>query len=421
MSESIDKGTANISEADKGAGEVTEGPGLRRRRVLGMLASGAAAMGLAAGVANAEGSMATPPEEPGELMAEALFAPARLRSYKSRRSSSWDRTGGNADAVPVEPGAAATVLDVQGAGVITHIWFTIASDDDYHLKNLVLRAWWDGETTPSVEAPIGDFFGLGLGQYFVYESELLAVASVKALNAYFKMPFAKGAKITVTNEGNVKTNALYFAVDYVTLPSLPSNLGRFHAQYRQAAPGKGIINDWKVNWAKSINDLKNLDGKDNYVFLEATGQGHFVGVTQAVLQNQDGWFGEGDDMIFIDGDTMPTINGTGTEDYYNGAWDFSSKPFAFQHNGAPYITGDEKLGGRYCLYRWHTEGPLAFEKSIRVTIEHGHGNCRSDDFYSVAYWYQTEPHAPFPALPAAESRIPRVYRVGGAGAVEPGE
>jgi hypothetical protein len=343
------------------AEEAAENQGLARRRVLGMLAGGAAALGLTAGATHAEGSSVTPPEMAGDPIAAELLAPARLKSYKSRRSSSWDRTGGNADAVPVEPGAAATVLDVQGAGVITHIWFTIASDDDHHLKNLVLRAWWDGEATPSIEAPIGDFFGLGLGEYFVYQSELLAVASVKALNAYFKMPFASGAKITVTNEGDVKTNALYFAVDYVTLPGLPPDLGRFHAQYRQAAPCKGVVDDWKVNWDKSVNDLKNLDGKDNYVFLEATGHGHFVGVTQAVLQNQDGWFGEGDDMIFIDGDTQPTINGTGTEDYYNGAWDFASKPFAFQHNGAPLITGDERLGGRYCLYRWHTEGPIAFE------------------------------------------------------------
>jgi hypothetical protein len=357
------------------------------------------------------GAVVPPSEVP-----EELFAQARLRSYKSRRSSSWDRTGGNGDAVPVAPGATATVLDVTGAGVITHIWFTIASSDPHHLKNLVLRAWWDGEPSPSIEAPIGDFYGLGLGEYFVYQSELLAVASVKALNAYFQMPFSNGARIMVTNEGKIKTDALYFAVDYVTMAAIPGDLGRFHAQYRQAAPAKSMMDDWQVNWDKKVNDLKNLDGKDNYVFLEATGRGHFVGVTQAVLQNQDGWFGEGDDMIFIDGDALPTINGTGTEDYYNGAWDFASKPFAFPHNGAPYITGDERLGGRYCLYRWHTESPIAFEQSIRVTIEHGHGNHRSDDFYSVAYWYQTEPHAAFPALPKAEARWPRVFAVSGAGA-----
>jgi Protein of unknown function (DUF2961) len=387
-----------------------------RRKMMGLLASGAAVLGLGSATIAAEPAVATPPTEEGRIAPEQLFAQARLRSYKTRRSSSWDRSGGNGDAVPVEPGASATILEVAGAGVVTHLWFTISSDDGHHLKNLVLRAWWDRESSPSVEVPIGDFFGLGLGEYFVYQSSMLTVASVKALNSYFQMPFGNGAKLTVTNEGKIRTGSLYFAVDYVTLPALPGDLGRFHAQYRQAAPCKSAMDNWTVNWDKSVNDLKNLDGKDNYVFLEATGRGHFVGVTQAVLQNQDGWFGEGDDMIFIDGDTLPTINGTGTEDYYNGAWDFNSKPFSYQHNGAPYITGDERLGGRYCLYRWHTESPITFEKSIRVTIEHGHANHRSDDFYSTAYWYQTEPHAEFPALPAPEARVPRIYRVGGAGA-----
>jgi hypothetical protein len=151
---------------------------------------------------------------------------------------------------------------------------------------------------------------------------------------------------------------------------------------------------------------KNLNGANNYVFLEAKGKGHFVGVTHSVVQNKDGWFGEGDDMIFIDGDALPTINGTGTEDYYNGAWDFGGQSFAFEHNGAPLMVTPEKKGGRYCLYRWHTESPIAFEKSIRVTIEHGTDNDRSDNFYSTAYWYQTEPHAAFPALPAAADRVP---------------
>jgi len=328
-------------------------------------------------------------------------------------------TPAGGDAVPVEVGQAATILDVQGAGVVTHLWFTIASDDQHHLKNLVLRAWWDGETSPSIEAPIGDFFGLGLGEYFTYQSALLTVAPVKALNSYFAMPFASAAKITVTNEGKKKTNALYFAADYVTLPSVPGEVGRFHAQYRQAAPCKAWTDNWGNEYGDDVNGKKNLDGKDNYVFLEASGRGHFVGVTQAVEQNQEFWFGEGDDMIFIDGDAMPTINGTGTEDYFNGAWDFNGQPFAYMHNGAPYIVDAERIGGRYCLYRWHTESPIAFEKSIKVTIEHGHANHRADNFYSVAYWYQAEPHAQFPALPAADSRIPRIFHVGGAGPAEP--
>jgi hypothetical protein len=386
-----------------------------RRRVLGGMVSAAALLGL-----NAASAPAAPTAPAGQPeFSDELFAQARLRNYKTRRSSSWDRTGGNGDAFPVEPGQSLTLLETAGAGVVTHMWFTIDSPDPMHLKNLVLRAWWDGESTPSVEAPIGDFFGLGLGEYFVYQSALLAVAPIKALNSYFQMPFSSAARITVTNEGKVRTDSLYFAIDYVMLRSLPADLCRFHAQYRQAAPCRGWTNDWSNNGSPGINERKNLDGKDNYVFLEAKGRGHFVGVTQAVLQNQAGWFGEGDDMIFIDGDTLPTINGTGSEDYYNGAWDFGLQSFGYQHNGAPYMVDPEHIGGRYCLYRWHTESPITFDESIKVTIEHGHANHRSDDFYSVAYWYQTEPHSSFPALPAAEDRIPKMFDPGGPAAPRP--
>lgn len=396
-----------------------------RRKLLSSMVSAAALLGLnsAGAAASTSGKTAAvpPPGEPAPAAPEELFELARLRSYKTRRSSSWDRTGGNGDAVSVEPGHAATLLEATGPGVVTHLWFTINSSDAMHLKNLVLRAWWDGESTPSVEVPIGDFFGLGLGEYYVYQSALLAVAPIKALNAYFKMPFSTSARLTVTNEGTVRTDNLYFAIDYVTLASLPGDVGRFHAQYRQAAPCKGWSNDWTKQYESPINDRKNLDGEGNYVFLEATGKGHFVGVTHAVEQNQDGWFGEGDDMIFIDGDSAPTINGTGTEDYYNGAWDFGLQAFAYPHNGAPYIVDPERIGGRYCLYRWHTESPITFEKSIRVTIEHGHANHRSDNFYSTAFWYQVEPHAAFPPLPVPADRVPKVFRAGKAGAVPPPE
>jgi hypothetical protein len=371
-----------------------------RRKLIGSMAAAGALLGLSA--TSAPASPAEPPAPSQPSVPDALFSMARLRDYKCRRSSSWDRTGGNADFVKVEPGQAATLLDAQGAGVITHIWFTINSSDKWHLKNLVLRAWWDGESSPSIEAPIGDFYGLCLGEYFTYQSALLSVAPMKALNAYFQMPFANGAKVTLTNEGKVRTDNLYFAIDYITNPTLPEGLGRFHAQYRQAAPCK-----------KSANTSgKNLNGDDNYVFLDATGKGHFVGVTHGVEQNSDGWFGEGDDMIFIDGDSAPTINGTGTEDYYNGAWDFYGQAFANMRQGAPYIVDPERTGGRYCLYRWQTESFLTFEKSIKVTIEHGHANDRADNFYSVAYWYQTEPHAEFPKLPPPEARVPKLLVAG---------
>ncbi len=374
-----------------------------RRKMLGNLAAAGALLGLnAAGAAASTKKAAEAAAPPPALAPDALYGMARLRDYKCRRSSSWDRTGGNDDSIRVEPGQTATLLDVAGAGVITHIWFTINSRDPMHLKNLVLRAWWDGESSPSIEAPIGDFYGLGLGEYFVYQSALLAVAPMKALNAYFQMPFASAARITLTNEGKVRTDNLYFAIDHTIVPNLPEGLGRFHAQYRQAAP-----------CVKSTNTSgKNLNGEDNYIFLDATGKGHFVGVTHAVEQNADGWFGEGDDMFFIDGDALPTINGTGTEDYYNGAWDFNGHEFANMRQGAPYIVDPERTGGRYCLYRWHTEGYITFEKSIKVTIEHGTANDRADNFYSVAYWYQTEPHAEFPKLPAPEARVPKVVLAG---------
>jgi hypothetical protein len=392
---------------------------LDRRKLLGGIVSAGAVLGLNGAGTVAHGQSSSAPESNGDIP-EGLLDLARLRTYKARRSSSWDRSGGNGDAVPVDPGKSATLLDVTGAGVITHIWFTINSKDPHHLKNLVLRAWWDGESSPSIEAPIGDFYGLTLGEYFTYESALTTVAPVKALNCYFEMPFASAAKITLTNEGKERTDSLYYAVDYVTLASLPGDVGRFHAQYRQSAPAKGWSNDWMNNWDKGVGDKKNLKGDGNYVFMEATGRGHFVGVTHGVVQNQDEWFGEGDDMIFIDGDPNPTINGTGTEDYYNGAWDFGLQPFAYPHNGAPYMVDPERIGGRYCLYRWHIESPITFDKSIRVTMEHGHANHRSDNFYTVAYWYQTEPHQQFPALPSAEERVPKLFAVGGPGAAKPG-
>lgn len=151
----------------------------------------------------------------------------------------------------------------------------------------------------------------------------------------------------------------------------------------------------------------------------AEGRGHFVGVAKAVLQAQNGWFGEGEDMIFIDDDTMPTINetdGTATEGQYNSAWDFGLQSFTNMHQGEPYVVDSERIGGRYCLYWWHVESPITFEKSIKVTIEHGHANHRSDNFYSVRYWHQTELHAASPKLPAAKNRIPKILDPGGGAA-----
>ncbi len=328
---------------------------------------------------------------PGEQLSDL----PKLHDYVLKRSSSYDRTGGNADARQVAPGDAITVLDEAGPGQISHIWFTIADNEKYHLKRIVLRMYWDGESTPSVEAPIGDFFGLGTGEYFLYQSVLLAVGADKALNCFFPMPFQKHARITVTNEGHERIDALYWNIDWREFRSpLPTDTTYFHAQYRQATPNVAIPNA-KIN----------LDGTNNYVWMEARGRGHFVGVTMSVIENADGWWGEGDDMFFIDGEKLPSINGTGTEDYFLGAWDFGGKPFSYGLFGAP-VVGLEKRDSKWSVYRFHLDSPIPFTKSLRATIEHGHANDRGDNFYSVAYWYQLETHAEFPALPPVDARIP---------------
>lgn len=348
-----------------------------------------------------------------------------LRSYTSARVSSTDPTGANDDGNwghPIAAGETRAIAELTGPGLISHMWFTIATNDRWHLKNIVLRMYWDGETSPSVETPIGDFFGLGLGRYFLYESGPLSVGSQKALNSYFPMPFQRSARVTVTNEGDVAIGAFYFNIDYERHTSLPDDMGYFHAQYRQATPNRGWTSDWTRNGQTEVNEKPNLEGRDNYVILEATGRGHYVGVTHSILQNQGDWWGEGDDMFFIDGATTPQIVGTGSEDYYLGAWCYggcgidpfgSKRPtFAYQRYGNPVNGGDDR-GAGWMVYRFHTDSPVAFQENLRVSIESGHANHRSDNFYTVAYWYQTEPHGAFPSLPAAADRIPAQRDTGG--------
>jgi hypothetical protein len=358
------------------------------------------------------------------LLPELLFAQTpgtpkidltQPQDYVLKRISSADPTGANADFREINPGSTLTLMDANGPGLLTHIWITVASPEAGHLKKLVLRIYWDNEPTPSAEAPLGDFFGLGLGDYHSWESEVLSVGSDKALNSFFPMPFQEHARITVSNEGQQKVNAFYFNLDWRALrQALPPGTLYFHAQFRQAQPNHGWTSDWQSNGDSQVDRKTNLDGQDNYVWLDAAGRGHFAGVTMSVFQNQDGWWGEGDDMFFVDGESRPSINGTGSEDYFLGAWDFGGHPFSYRLYGAP-VVGEERAGGESSVYRFHLDSPIPFTKSLRATIEHGHANHRSDNYYSVAYWYQTEPHAPFPALPSAGQRIPRLQQVGGPG------
>ena len=355
-------------------------------------------------------------------MSSSLEDLTRPQGYTWHLASSEELTGGNTDLLKMTPGQTLTLLDVDGPGEITHLWFTISSPEPYHLKRLVLRMYWDGETTPSVEAPLGDFFGLGFGDYFAWASTVLSVGNIRALNSFFPMPYRKHARITLTNDGKMSVNAVYFNFDYRTYSHpLANDTLYFHAQYRQAQPAHGWTTQWYENGDPLVNYKRNLDGKENYVWFEAKGRGQFVGVTMSVLQNQDGWWGEGDPMFFVDNQEKPTaIVGTGSEDYFLGAWDFGSVGFSYPSYGAP-VVGKELAGQRSSVYRFHLDSPIPFNSYMKATIEHGHANHRSDNFYSVAYWYQTEPHMPFPPLPSMDDRIPTLEVVGGPGNGEAGK
>ncbi|MGI8742601.1 MAG: glycoside hydrolase family 172 protein [Bryobacteraceae bacterium] len=359
------------------------------------------------------------------LSAADLSSLPVLKHYTQERATSSDPTGGNDDGNwknSIKPGEQRLIAGLIGPGIITHIWFTIATPEQYHLKKIVLRAYWDGDPNPAIETPIGDFFGLGLGQYFLYESGPISVGSQKALNSYFPMPFRKAARVTVTNEGSQPISAFYYNIDWQKHDKLPDDLAYFYAEYRQAVPNHGWTAQWKTNADKKVNDALNKDGANNYVMFETEGQGHYVGVTLSVLQNQGDWWGEGDEMMFIDDRKAPRIVGTGSEDYFLGAWCYgncgispfgSTHPtFAYRQYGNPLNGGDDS-GAKWMVYRFHTDSPVPFNSYFKMSIEHGHANHRSDNFYSVAYWYQQGQHKLRRPLPPVNERIPRLEAVGG--------
>lgn len=333
----------------------------------------------------------------------------RLRNCKRKRISSWDRSGGNDDRLHIEAGEIRTIADIKGAGCITHIWITMDCREKYFLRKVLLKMYWDGEREPSVEVPIGDFFGIGHGitKNFVSLPLTMSPQDGKAFNCFFPMPFSEGARIEVINECSKEELIFYYYVDYEEYNKLEEELGGFHAQWRRANPCRGMPETAMTNEEFQFGG-KNITGKDNYVILEAEGKGHYVGCSLNIhnLRETDkwNWYGEGDDMIFIDGEKWPpTLHGTGTEDYFNTAW-CPNQEFSALYHGIP-LAGGPNWSGKITLYRFHIEDPICFEKSIRVTIEHGHANRRSDDYSSVAYWYQTEPHKVFNILPV-KKRLP---------------
>jgi hypothetical protein len=337
-----------------------------------------------------------------------------LRDYRSRRASSYDMSGGNRDWWEFAPGETRVMMAEEAPGCIRHIWMTVGGDDTFPRK-LVLRMFWDGEETPSVEAPLGDFFGIGHGTFKNFWSLPLQMSpdDGRGFNCWFPMPFDT-ARIELTNEGELPVN-VYFYFDYEQYGlSLGGEVARFHAQWRRELKTDGWLFE-KVNNENVFeiwDRLPNVTGDDNYVILEASGNGVYVGcnLNIDVFEPQaNDWYGEGDDMIFVDGEPWPPeLHGTGTEDYFNTAFGPRTE-FNTPYHGITLYSGTPEWpwSGKNSMYRFHVEDPIRFRESIRVTIEHGHANDLSNDYSSTAYWYQLEPHGAFPALLPVHLRLPR--------------
>ena len=327
----------------------------------------------------------------------------------SHRASSYDTSGGNRDWWTFEPGKARTLLDIKGSGCIRHIWMTISSPEAFYLRKLVLRMYWDGQEAPSVECPVGDFFGLGHGIVHSFVSAPLQMWN-RAFNCWFPMPFATAARIEIENQGE-EAAGIYFYIDYERLPASQIDAGRFHAQWRRQLVVRSDEPEVTLEDGRKVR--VNTTGANNYLILEAEGAGHYVGCHLNIDTNEPGWWGEGDDMFIIDGEPWPPrLHGTGTEDYFCGAWNYNNleKEFNTPYYGYHFL-GNKDYTGKHSQYRFHILDPIHFKKSIRFSIEHGHANDRSGDWTSVAYWYQTLPHKPFPKLLPVEERIP--FRFGG--------
>ncbi|WP_244898117.1 glycoside hydrolase family 172 protein [Niastella yeongjuensis] len=289
-----------------------------------------------------------------------------------------------------------TIAEMDGPGSVQHIWMTPTGN----WRNTIIRFYWDDETTPSVEAPVGDFFCMGWGKYSPLQSLAVAVNPGSAFNCYWPMPFRKKCKITMENIAD-KDMYLFYQVDYI-LTDVPNDAAYFHAQFHRTNP---------------------LPHKQDYVLVDGIkGHGQYVGTYLAVGVTNNGWWGEGEIKFFMDDDTkFPTICGTGTEDYFCGSYDFDTRKkndagventdyteFCSPYTGMPQVIrgdGHYNVMQRFGLYRWHISDPIRFEKNLKVTIQSigwrndGRYLPQQNDLASVVFWYQTEPHAPFPKLP----------------------
>jgi hypothetical protein len=317
----------------------------------------------------------------------------------------------NSDNFTVEPGKSHVMLEADGPGVITHVWMTFlgpepqdwAPDGAANHQEMLLRIYYDGNPRPAVEAPVGDFFANCYGKRSVVNSIPVVVEDGDSYNSYWKMPFRKSIKMEIVNESNKQIRLLYYNVDWIKKDKISEDTPYFYAQYRQEYPVE--------------------QGKD-YLILDTKGKGHYVGTVLAVRTRSPEWFGEGDERIYIDGEQKPSIQGTGTEDYFLSAWGL--RTCSGLYAGVPYFDQWGVIGGHTSAYRWHINDPIVFNTGIKVTIEHfgwmsedenpkgqkNSWNERQDDFSSVAFWYQTgTPTFTARAPHARERTLPSIERV----------
>lgn len=348
------------------------------------------------------GAMGTVAQGLAELATPQGGRSMRVSSTHHLPDGSFD-PGSNWDNSNVKPGETKVLADLTGPGEITHIWMTfLAPNPQDWAKNgaanhqeMLLRMYWDGSETPSVEAPVGEFFACGFGQRMEVKSLPVIVDDGDSYNCFWRMPFRKSARIEILNQSQKDIALLYFNIDWLQ-KDVPADVPYFCAQYNQSFP---------VTPAK------------DYLILDAEGKGHYVGTTLFVRSRSPEWFGEGDEKIYIDGEEKASIWGTGTEDYFLAAWGLQSN--STPYFGTPWAEDWGILGQRTGAYRWHIQDPIVYQKNIRVTIEHygwlppdenpkgirDSWNEREDDFASVAYWYQTGPVKRFTTVPPANERV----------------
>jgi hypothetical protein len=342
-------------------------------------------------LSDAKTRSASPENITGEKGKGGMADPAVKEKYNVANASSAARDLGQGWKVNpfiiIKPGEVFTMADITGPGAIQHIWMTPTGKWRFS----IMRIYWDDETEPSVECPVGDFFGMGWNSYAPLVSSPICVNPGSAFNSYWTMPFRKKCRITMENVNDADPMTLYYQVDY-TLTEVPADAGYFHAQFRRA----------------------NTNESSVYTIIDGIkGKGQYVGVYMAWGVNNNGWWGEGEIKFFMDGDTnFPTICGTGTEDYFCGSYNFDRDgkytEFCTPYSGLPQVIrpdGAYQSQQRFGLYRWHIMDPIRFDSDLKVTIQDlgwhlgGRYLKQQSDIASTTFWYQTEPHAKFPKLP----------------------